>query len=153
LQLSLSELSLPELVKTVVEQRTADTQRSGCRFELDLQEGPLGQWDRARIEQVIDNLLGNATKYGAGKAVHVQVRADGERARLTVRDEGVGIEPEALPKIFDKFERAVSARHFGGLGLGLFIARQIVESHGGTIRAASEPGQGATFIVELPLRR
>lgn len=153
LQLSPSEVSLAELVKAVVEQFSAEAQRSGCQIELQLQGDAIGHWDRARIEQVVENLLGNAIKYGAGKPVHVAVSAERVCAQLTVRDEGMGIEPEALPRIFDKFERAASTRHFGGLGLGLFIARQIVDSHGGTIHVSSQPGQGATFIVELPLRR
>jgi signal transduction histidine kinase len=82
----------------------------------------------------------------------VHVTSDGESARLAVRDEGMGIEAEALPRIFDKFERAASARHHGGLGLGLFIVRQIVDAHGGTIHVSSEPGRGATFEVRLPLQ-
>lgn len=106
-----------------------------------------------REEQVVENLLGNAIKYGAGKPIHVEVTAEPEHARLVVRDQGIGIEAAAMPRIFDMFERAPSARHFGGLGLGLFIVRQITENHGGTIRVSSEPQRGSTFIVELPLRR
>jgi signal transduction histidine kinase len=153
LQLSLSEVSLPEVVSAVVEQLAAEAQRSGCTIELALTREIVGHWDRGRIEQVVENLLSNAIKYGRGKPVHIEVTADEERARLVVRDDGIGIEPEALPRIFDKFERASSARHFGGLGLGLFIVRQIIEAHRGMIRASSEPGRGATFAVELPLRR
>lgn len=70
-----------------------------------------------------------------------------------MKDEGIGIAPGSLQSIFEKFTRAVSARHYGGLGLGLFITRQIVEAHQGTLRAESEAGQGSTFIVELPLAR
>ena len=71
-------------------------------------------------------------------------------ARLVVRDQGIGIPPEARERIFGKFERAVSERHSGGLGLGLYITRSIVEAMGGTIRVESLPGQGSTFTVELP---
>ncbi|HYI02665.1 PAS domain-containing sensor histidine kinase [Hyalangium sp.] len=153
LQLSPSEVALSELVRAVVEQLAVEAQRVGCEIELVLTPDVIGHWDRGRIEQVVENLLGNALKYGGGKPVRIEVTAHGDRARLTVRDEGVGIDAEALPRIFDKFERAASARHFGGLGLGLFIARQIVDIHGGTLRVSSEPGRGATFLVELPLRR
>ncbi len=153
LQLSLSEVSLPQVVRAIVEQFAAEAQRSGCTIELALTGETVGHWDRGRIEQVVENLLGNAIKYGEGKPVHVEVTADPERARLVVRDQGIGIEPEALLRIFDKFERASSARHFGGLGLGLFIVRQIIVAHEGTIQVSSEPGCGSTFTVELPLRR
>ncbi len=78
------------------------------------------------------------------------MESDGQRARLTVRDHGPGIPPERQAAIFDRFARAVSADHYGGLGLGLSISRRIVEAHGGTIQVVSQPGQGATFVVELP---
>jgi signal transduction histidine kinase len=114
--------------------------------------GPLvGQWDRSRLEQVVTHLLANALKYGAGKPVHVRTARDGDQAVLTVRDEGIGIEPHALPRIFDRFERAVSEQHFGGLGLGLYLSRALVEALGGTIHAHSQPGHGATFEVRLPM--
>ncbi len=77
-------------------------------------------------------------------------RAPGS-VRLRVRDHGMGIAPEDQARIFERFERAVSSRHFGGLGLGLWIVRQVVEAHGGAIRVVSAPGEGAEFTVELPL--
>jgi PAS domain S-box-containing protein len=152
LQLALSEVSLSDLVAAVVERSAPEVQQSGSRLELALAPGVLGHWDTARVEQVVENLLGNALKYGQGGPIHVHVTRDGASARLVVRDEGMGIEAEALPRIFDKFERAASARHHGGLGLGLFIVRQIVDAHGGAIHVSSEPGRGATFEVRLPLQ-
>jgi signal transduction histidine kinase len=103
-----------------------------------------------RIAQVVTNLLSNACKYGSGKPVEVTVEPAGERAVLTVRDHGIGIQTEHLERIFECFARAVPPRHYGGLGLGLYITRQVVEAHGGTIRAESEVGAGATFVVDLP---
>jgi signal transduction histidine kinase len=100
---------------------------------------------------VIANLLSNACKYGAGKPIRVEVGLDGKLARLSVRDHGIGIAPADRERIFERFERAASARHYGGLGLGLYITRQVVEAHGGTIRVASHAGAGSTFSVELPL--
>jgi signal transduction histidine kinase len=111
----------------------------------------LGRFDRARIEQALTNLLANAIKYAPGTRVEVAVAQRGHWAELTVADEGIGIAGEELPRIFDRFARAVPAEHYGGLGLGLFISRQIVDAHGGTIAAESAPGRGATFTVRLPL--
>jgi len=101
---------------------------------------------------VLSNLLSNALKYGAGQPVHVHVEEADGLARLWVRDEGIGIDAAAHARIFQKFERAVSERHYGGLGLGLYVVRTLVEAMGGTIRVESQPGAGATFIVELPLQ-
>jgi signal transduction histidine kinase len=99
---------------------------------------------------VITNLLANAAKFGQGKPVTLHVDPDGPRARLRVVDRGIGISAEDQARVFDRFERAVPSQHFGGLGLGLYIARQIVEAHGGEIRVASAPGAGTTFTVLLP---
>jgi len=110
-----------------------------------------GEWDRLRLEQVLSNLLSNALKYGAGKPVHVAVGRSEEVARLTVRDEGIGIAAEDAERIFGRFERAVSMREYGGLGLGLFIARQIAGAHGGEIRVQSKPNGGSEFTVLLPM--
>ncbi|NMO16932.1 PAS domain-containing sensor histidine kinase [Pyxidicoccus fallax] len=152
LQLTLSEGSLSERVRAVTERFAAEAQRNGCRLELTSTGDVTGRWDLGRLEQVVENLLSNALKYGQGRPVHLHVGADGGSALLRVRDEGMGIEPEALPRIFDKFERAPSARYHGGLGLGLYIAKQIVDGHGGTLSVVSTPGQGATFEVRLPWR-
>jgi signal transduction histidine kinase len=103
-----------------------------------------------RMEQVFTNLLVNAAKFGDGKPVTLRVRPVGELARIEVTDEGIGIAPEHQARVFERFERAAPAQSFGGLGLGLYIVRQIVEAHGGTIAVSSVPGEGATFTVELP---
>jgi signal transduction histidine kinase len=129
-----------------------EAQRAGCELLLDT-DGPVsGQWDRLRLEQVLTNLLSNALKYGAGKPVHLRVEQHEDRARLVIRDEGIGIQPEAMGRIFNRFERGVSERHYGGLGLGLYVTRQIIAAMGGTVTAESTPAQGATFTVELPLQ-
>jgi signal transduction histidine kinase len=101
---------------------------------------------------VIVGLLENALKFGAGRPVVVTLRREGDRAHVTVRDQGIGIPVEVQDRLFGRFERAVPARHFGGLGLGLFRARRVVEAHGGTIRLVSEAGRGATFVIDLPCR-
>jgi len=102
---------------------------------------------------VVTNLLSNAIKFGAGKPIEIAVGAECGTARLAVRDHGIGIAPEQRDRIFGRFERAVSERHYGGLGLGLYISSRIVADHGGSIRCESQPGAGSTFIVELPCAR
>jgi signal transduction histidine kinase len=118
---------------------------------LSLQaSGPLtGHWDRMRLDQVVTNLLTNAIKYGRGKPVEIQVDRQGPAARLWVQDHGIGIAPEDHERIFSQFERAVSEDHYGGFGVGLWIARQIVNAFQGTITVQSQPGEGACFTVTL----
>jgi signal transduction histidine kinase len=108
----------------------------------------VGRWDRNRIEQVITNLLSNALKYGDRKPVRLEVTG-GLQASLIVRDQGLGISPVDQQRIFERFERASSTRNFGGIGLGLWIVKEIVEALGGTVRVESEIGAGAAFIVAL----
>jgi signal transduction histidine kinase len=98
------------------------------------------------------NLVTNAMKYGEGKPIHVSVHSEEGTGVLRVRDEGLGISASDHERIFQRFERAVTNGAYEGLGLGLYIVRQIVESHGGIISVESAPGEGATFIVRLPLK-
>ena len=110
-----------------------------------------GDWDRLRVEQVLTNLMSNALKYAAGKPIAVSAARTNDVAVIEVRDRGPGIAEEDVPRIFERFERAVSSRHHGGLGLGLYVARQIAEAHGGAIAARNVAGGGACFTVRLPL--
>jgi signal transduction histidine kinase len=112
-----------------------------------------GRWDRLRLEQVLTNLLTNALKYGAGRPVDVEVGSAEGQALWRIRDRGIGIPPEALGRIFGRFERAVSARAYGGLGLGLYISQQIVRAHGGRIEVQSRVGEGSVFSAHLPLQQ
>ena len=109
-----------------------------------------GYFDRLRMEQVISNLLTNAIRYGRGKPVTVTVEEVGERVRVSVADQGMGIAPENQRRVFERFERVVNPSEVSGLGLGLFITRQIVRAHGGDVRVESELGRGSTFVVEMP---
>jgi signal transduction histidine kinase len=111
----------------------------------------VGSWDRSRMRTVIRNLLGNAVKYGEGKPIEVTIASDRGRATMTVVDHGVGIGPEEQARIFNKFEHAIPEHHHEGFGLGLWIARRVLEAHGGTIRVTSRQGEGATFAIELPI--
>ncbi len=143
-------VELGELVREVVERLSLELERARCGVSFKSEEHVTGLWDRTQLEQALTNLLGNAMKFGAGRPIELEVEAHEDRARLIVRDQGIGMSQEALERVFGRFERAVSAREYGGLGLGLFLTRQIVEAHGGTVQASSQPGQGATFVLELP---
>jgi signal transduction histidine kinase/CheY-like chemotaxis protein len=121
-------------------------------IQCAVEEGIVGQWDRYRVEQVVAGLVGNAVKFGEGQPIEVTLERRDGTARLRVIDHGMGIQPEDRERIFQRFERAVSVRKFGGFGLGLWITRQVVEAMGGKIDVDSEPGRGAAFTVELPLR-
>ncbi len=150
LDLHREEIDLAEVVREVVAQLRPELAVAGCRLTVSAPAPVPGLWDRARLEQVVTNLLSNAVKYGRGQPIEVAVMGADDRARLVVRDQGIGIAPEHLSRIFERFERAVSAHNYGGLGLGLYIVRQIVEAHGGAIHVTSTPGEGSTFVVDLP---
>jgi signal transduction histidine kinase len=140
------------VVRQVVQRYGPMAERHGCHLIVETGEHLPGVFDAARIEQVLSNLLGNAVKFGSGKPVTVSLAASGERATITVRDQGIGISQIDQLRIFDRFERAASHRNYGGLGLGLWISRQIVDQMGGQITVTSEPGHGAAFTIDLPLR-
>jgi PAS domain S-box-containing protein len=150
LQLEPQAMDLRTLTRQVLDQFQEELAQAGCPVTLDAPAPVPGTWDPARIEQVLTNLLTNAMKYGRGQPITVTVTHEGTQARLVVRDEGIGIPREHLERIFGRFERAVAPGKYGGMGLGLYIARQIVEAHGGEIHVVSAPGQGATFTVTLP---
>jgi signal transduction histidine kinase len=113
----------------------------------------VAQADAFRMEQVFINLLTNAMKYGAGKPIRVEITRAGNGARIAVRDEGMGIPEEKQALIFDRFERAVNSQNITGLGLGLYIARQIVLAHKGEISVESTPGAGSRFTVVVPFEQ
>jgi signal transduction histidine kinase len=126
-------------------------ERAGCTLTLRADSSVVGNWDGRRLEQMLGSLLDNASKFGAGKPVDLSVRAEGNTAILTVHDNGPGIPSGHQAHLFEAFERAVSSEHYGGLGLGLFIARAIAEAHGGELTVCSRPGAGATFTATLPV--
>jgi signal transduction histidine kinase len=153
LQLRRERVDLGEVVRAVATRFAAELERSGNTVALELAPGVVGHWDGERLDRVISNLLANAIKYAPGGPVTVAVGPlPGGGGRLQVRDDGPGIAPELQARIFDRFERADSRRGIAGLGLGLYIVRQIVEAHGGTVSVESAPGSGATFTVDLPGR-
>jgi signal transduction histidine kinase len=143
-------VDLSVLVREAMERLGPDFSRAGCQPRLEVEGKTRGWWDAMRLDQVVVNLLSNALKYGAGKPIHVQLQQCGEHVRITVKDQGIGISEEAQRRLFHKFERAVPTQHYGGLGLGLYISRMLVQAMGGTIQVQSQPGEGASFNVTLP---
>lgn len=152
LALTPEPVAFSRLVLEVLDRLSDQLALAGCTISTSLPPNVIGLWDRFRIEQVVVNLLTNALRYGKGAPITVSVMQTDGMGILTVQDQGIGIAKEHHERIFQRFERAISATEISGLGLGLFIVREIVKAHGGTIRVMSEPGSGATFFVELPLQ-
>ncbi len=152
LTLEPSPVDLGGLVRETLGTLHEEFRRTGSQVTFEARAEVVGLWDAARLGQSIGHLLSNAARYGAGKPVHVHVEAEGGTARVRVQDEGIGIAPEHLEHIFERFGRAVSERNYGGLGLGLYLTRRIIEAMGGAVRVESHPGQGSLFTLELPLR-
>nr|WP_238539976.1 PAS domain-containing sensor histidine kinase [Corallococcus macrosporus] len=152
LSLEPRELDLAQLVRQMAEAFSEEFNRAGSALSLHVDGPLLGEWDSLRLEQVLVNLLSNAVKYGEGRPVEVSLVGEGPTAVLAVKDQGIGISEDGMARLFGKFERAVSERHYGGLGLGLYITRQIVEAMGGSITVRSAQGKGSTFILRLPTR-
>jgi signal transduction histidine kinase len=150
LDLHPEELDLQSVVIDAIDLMRDSATTAGSPLLLRLHNEVVGHWDRVRLGQVITNLLSNAIKFGCGRPIEVELDADSARARLAVRDLGEGIAADEQERIFERFERATSVHRHPGLGLGLWICKQIVDACHGTISVASEPGRGSTFSVELP---
>ena len=150
LQLELAEADLTEVLRDTVDRMKEDLAAARCPLEL-VTNGPIvAQWDRMRLEQVFTNFIANAMKYGAGKPIEVVAGLRDGKAVVSVRDHGIGVARDDQERIFERFGRAVSADHYGGLGLGLWIVKELVDSMGGAITLDSDAGKGATFTVTLP---
>jgi PAS domain S-box-containing protein len=142
--------SMAALVQRAADELKDAAEAASCALSVTASGSAEGYWDAARIEQVISNLIANAIKYGAGKPIEIQVEEDQANVTVSVKDRGIGIAAPDLERIFGRFERAASLDHYGGLGLGLYIAKSIVDAHGGSLRVASAPGEGSTFTMTLP---
>lgn len=150
LVLMVRRFDLSKLVRITCDQYVMLALRAGCRIDLDAPETLPIMGDEERLGIAISNLLSNAIKFGERRPIEVKLEpsADGG-ARLTVRDQGIGIATKDHERIFDPFERGVSTKNYGGFGVGLWAARKMVEAHGGTIGVRSVLGSGASFVLEL----
>jgi signal transduction histidine kinase len=145
------ELDLREVVNDLVVLHREQALRAGSEVVIEGDAHCAGNWDRLRLEQVLANLLSNAIKYGGGKPVRLAIRALGsDQVVVSIVDQGIGISEEDQGRIFERFERAVPPRNFGGLGLGLWIVRQMVTAMGGAISVRSKKGEGSEFTLVLP---
>jgi signal transduction histidine kinase len=149
--LALESCDLATIVEECVKRVARRARRAGSAMRLRAESPLPGRWDRARVALLVDDLLDNALKFGAGKPIEIDLRRDEPGAVLRIRDHGMGIPPALRTSIFAPFERGVPKEHFGGLGLGLYIAKAIAEAHRGSIAVTSRVGKGSTFVVRLPL--
>jgi signal transduction histidine kinase len=143
-------VDLVAIVRDVITRLDLFIRKSGSDITLTADVEVRGCWDPSRLDQVAGNLLTNAIKYGGGRPIAVVVEGRPGIARLSVQDEGIGLSVADQERIFWRFERAVSSQDYAGLGLGLWICRQIVLEHHGRITVDSQLGKGSTFTVELP---
>jgi signal transduction histidine kinase len=151
LQLNLGPVDLRDVVRQVLGRFDLEIQRRRVTLKVNAPNPVPGMWDAARIDQVITNLISNALKYGAGRPIEVSIRVEASQAVVVIRDHGIGIPENEQSKIFGPFAPVLAATHHAGLGLGLWIAQQIVQANGGRIKVDSRPEHGSTFTVELPL--
>jgi signal transduction histidine kinase len=152
---STGPVDLVELTAKIIDDNAAALARARCEARLNASRPVVVAGDRERLKQAITNLLQNAMKYGAGAPIDVTVVAapSSQQAIVAVRDHGVGIAPSEHTRVFEKYGRGSGARVQPGVGLGLWLARRLVEAHGGALLLESELGHGATFTIELPLAR
>ncbi|WP_242346200.1 hybrid sensor histidine kinase/response regulator [Anaeromyxobacter terrae] len=153
LEVDREPMELGELVADVAGRFRDELARGGRRLEVRIAPGIEGSWDRLKLDQVLTNLVSNAVRYGGQGPVSIELRREAGDAVVVVADRGIGIAAEDLSRVFERYHKGMNSRAHGGLGLGLYITRRIVEAHGGTIAVASRLGEGSAFTVCLPLER
>lgn len=150
LRLEPSTFDMAELVAQIARNYRLLAERAGSCLQCEATPPVIGTWDRLSSEQMLDNLVSNAIRYGAGKPITIGLQESPDGIVLWVRDQGIGIAPEAQARIFERFGQAGSGRSSGGFGVGLWLVRRLVEAQGGQIQVQSELAQGSTFTVRLP---
>jgi signal transduction histidine kinase len=143
---------LVQITEAVLASAQRELQAARCAVKLRAPETVTGRWDRLRLEQIVGNLLSNAARYGAGGDILIDITAEPANVRLRVIDHGIGIAPDDLSRIFQRFERAHNVGRSTGFGIGLWIVAELCRAMGGDVDVQSELGKGATFTVALPRR-
>ncbi|MBI2074756.1 MAG: GAF domain-containing sensor histidine kinase [Candidatus Levybacteria bacterium] len=152
LELQPERVNLSNIVEDVIRNSEIQFKNAGYKIHVKTDKEIIGRWDKVRIEQVIINLVSNAIKYGNKKPIDIIARKKNNHAELIVKDRGIGISSTHQKHIFERFKRAVSGVEYRGLGVGLYISKQIIETHKGKIELKSSIGKGSTFTVKLPLK-
>jgi PAS domain S-box-containing protein len=152
LALTVENVDLVAIAREVIDDLAPAAEQARSELRLLAPEALMGAWDRGRLQQALVNVITNAIKYGGGKPVDIRIEQKDSHVKVAIEDRGIGISEQDHDRIFQRFERAAPLRHYGGLGLGLYITRHIIEAHGGRVWLHSTKGAGSTFTLELPLR-
>lgn len=150
LKLDLAPCDLGEIIKDVTERLSEQASNADSEIRMTIGNRIIALADKFRLDEALSNIVSNAIKYGAGRPIDIQLETRDAKAVLVVQDRGIGIPAEDLSRIFGRFERTSVSRNYGGLGLGLYIASQIVDQHKGSIKAENRTGGGTRFVIELP---
>jgi signal transduction histidine kinase len=151
LGLELGAVDLADVARAAIAQATEELALSNSPVSLHVQKSVVGRWDQKRCEQMLTHLISNAANYGEHRPIEIDVSADSKTARITVRDQGVGIPLQDQQRIFDRYARVSESKYVAGLGMGLWVVRRIAGALGGNVSVQSAPGEGSAFTVELPL--
>lgn len=149
--LDLCKLNLSQLISGIVNDYMPLVVRSGSELTIKIQNDVMAFVDRMAVSEIVENLLSNAIKYGRSKPIEIALTATAETARITVRDNGIGIDEKDKARIFERFERVASGRFQSGFGIGLWLARNFAELMGGSITVFGKSGVGSLFTVTLPM--
>lgn len=152
LQLEYDEVDLNKLVQDVINEFSPKIKEEEYILTYFQEDKITGLWDKVRIEQVVSNILSNALKYGSGKPIEITVRSNYSKAQVIIKDHGIGVPKDKQKKVFQLFERGVPQEEYKGLGVGLFITREIVRAHQGELTFSSKPRHGSVFTINLPIR-
>lgn len=151
LQLEREKVNLSDLIHDVLKRFEVQLKRARMKVEWGKDQKVVGNYDKIRLEQVITNLLSNSIKYGKNKPITLEVKREDNNAVVSIKDRGIGIKKKDLSLIFERFKRGINSKDFKGLGVGLYISRQIIESHDGALTVESKEGKGSTFTLRLPI--